>query len=101
MKIKFFKKEKVFKKGGFHTNPDISWEVVLYLAFALILASFVFGSYLIRAVNKEFSINENTNPQVKIIEKEKISKALQYFTEREKKSSEIINSPAPFVDPSL
>ena len=101
MKIKFFKREKKFKKGGFHANPDISWEIVLYLAFALVVASFVFGFLLLKEINKEAGEGEvNARGQAKIIEKERIDKALDYFAEREKKSAEISNSPSPIVDPS-
>jgi len=35
------------------------------------------------------------------IKKERIDKILEYFSEREKKSIEIINSPSPIIDPSL
>ena len=101
MRLKFFKREKKLKKGGFHTNPDISWEIVLYLAFALIVASFVFGFFLLKEIGKEPGASElSGRGQAKIIEKERIDRALDYFAEREKKSVEILNSPSPIVDPS-
>jgi len=102
MRLKFFKKrERIFKKGGFHTNPDISWEVVLFLAFALAALSFVFGFFLLQEVGKEPGASElSGRGQAKIIEKERIDKALDYFSEREKRSAEISNSPSPIVDPS-
>ena len=101
MKLKFFKREKKFKKGGFHTNPDISWEAVLYLAFALAALSFVFGFLLLKEVGKESGNGElNGRGQTKVIEKERIDKALDYFAEREKKSAEILNSPSPIIDPA-
>ncbi len=99
MKIKFFKKEKVFKKGGFHTNPDIGWEIVLYISFVLVLGSFVFGFFLFQRVDEEFTPTANST-EARIIDREKMGKVLEYFAEREEKSSEIINSPSPFVDPS-
>ena len=34
-------------------------------------------------------------------EKERLTKALEYFSERKKKSIEILNSPSPIIDPSL
>src|SRR3989344_1381202 len=100
MKIKFFKREKIFKKGGFHTNPDISWEVVLFLALALAAASFIFGFFLLKEVGRGVGEGElGAGEQAKIIEKERIDKALDHFAEREKRSAEILNSPSPIVDP--
>ena len=99
MKINVFKKERVFKKGGFHTNPDISWEIVLYISFALMAASFVFGFFLFKEIDKEF-IPGNTM-RTKILDKEKVDATLDYFAEREKRSSGIVNSPSPVVDPSI
>ena len=39
--------------------------------------------------------------QITIVKKESIEKVLEYFSEREKKSNQILNSPSPVVDPSL
>ena len=102
MKIEILKTKKNFKKGGFHTNPNVSWEVLLFIALILILLSFVFGFYLFRQINKEFILSDSeNNSQTKVIKKERIQKVLEYFSERQKKSAEMLNSPAPIVDPSL
>lgn len=102
MKIKIFKKEKSFKKGGFHTNPDICWEVVLYVAFALVVGILVFSFFLFKKTNKEFvTPAESSLSQTKTIKKERIEKVLEYFSEREKKSTGILNSSPQLVDPSL
>lgn len=102
MKIEIFKKQKHFQKGGFHTNPDICWEIVMYVAFAIVLAVLVFGYYLFGQIDKGFSIEGvDTNAQAKLVNKDRIGKVLQYFTQREEKSMKILNSPSPIVDPSL
>lgn len=102
MEIKIFKIKKSFKKGGLHTNPDVYWNVLQIMALIIILGSFVFGFYLFQKMNKEFILStENTDSQVKTVNKEGIDKVLEYFSEREKKSTSIINSPAPIIDPSL
>lgn len=102
MDIKIFKNKKSFKKGGFHSNPNISWEFVFWAAFVLVLASFVFGFYLFVQINKEFILPTTIKDgQVPIVNKDRIEKVLNYFSEKEKKSAEILNSPSPIVDPSL
>lgn len=103
MKIEFFKIKKSFKKGGFHTNPNISWGIVLCLALVLIGSFFIFGYYLFTLTDKEFVVLDSDieNGQTRIVTKERIDKSLEYFSERVKKSIQILNSPAPIVDPSL
>jgi hypothetical protein len=99
MKLKIFKKEKVFRKGGFHINPDLWWEAVLSISFLLILASFIFGFFLLRNLSKEPVVAEIAG-QAKTIKKERINSALRYFAEKKRRSLEIANSPSPIVDPS-
>jgi hypothetical protein len=101
MDIKLLKKKKKFVKGGSGIKPDLYWRYILYTTFILIFLSCVFGIYLFMKINKE-SISPvlDTNRQ-DTIKKERIDKVLEYFTERENKSSEILNSPSPIVDPSL
>ena len=43
----------------------------------------------------------NGNEQVPTINENRVGKVLDYFSERENKSSGILNSPVPVVDPSL
>lgn len=102
MKIKIFKNKKSFKKERPWINPNISWEIILCLSFVLIITAFIFGFNLFIQINKEFPVTgTGAGGQIKIVKKERIQKVLEYFTEREKKSTEILNSPAPIVDPSL
>src|SRR5947209_15515672 len=102
MKIKISKNKKSFKKEGYQINPNISWEFILSIAVLLIIASFIFGFYLFMQINQEpILADTNDSGQVPRISKDQILKVLGYFSEREKKSAEIVNSPAPIVDPSL
>jgi len=102
MKTKIFKIKRKFRKGGLRVNPDTSWEIIVCVAFVIIIASFIFSFNLFGRVNKEFAAPTGDNSgQIDIVKKERIEKALEYFSEREKKSAEILNSPAPIVDPSL
>ncbi len=104
MIIKFFKKEKNFKKEkeSLWLNINFYWKLAVCFMFLIFLLSFVFGYRLFMRINKEsaFSMNGGGN-KIETVEKEKIEKILEYFSLRETKSNQILNSPAPFVDPSL
>ena len=102
MKIQLFKKQNNFKKKDFILNFNLYWKVAVSIAFILILTSFVFGFRLFLQINEEFSMLETDgSTQNRLINKSRISKVLDYFSEKEKKSAEILNSPVPVVDPSL
>lgn len=107
MKTEIFKIKKSLKKGVFHVNPNIGWGLTLSLAFILILLFFIFGFYLFTQTDKELTLLSTqiaeTTPkgQIKIVTKEQIEKVLEYFSAREKKSTQILNSYSPVVDPSL
>jgi hypothetical protein len=103
MKIEIFKKpKKNFRKGGFQINPDITWEFVLYIAFAVIVAFVIFGYYLFGQTDADLvSTSADSSDQIPTVKEDRIDKVLEYFSGREKKSSEILNSPSPIVDPSL
>ncbi len=101
MNLNFLKKKKKFRKGGVGIKPDLYWRYILYMTFALIFISCAFGLYLFMQIN-----SESVMPTVDVsgqdtIKEESIGKVLEYFSEREKKSTEILNSPSPIVDPSL
>jgi len=102
VKIDFFKKEKSFKKKDFTFRPNLFWRIVLLGAVILILLSSVFGYCLFRQINQESVLpSANGDRQSPIIDKEHIEKVLNYFSEREKNSNQILNSSSPVVDPSL
>jgi hypothetical protein len=105
MKIKFFKKENNFKKEkeSLWWNINLYWELAVCFMFVVVFLAFFFGYYLFMGINKEPIImsSSGTSNQIQIIKKERIEKALQYFSLREQKSKQILNSPAPVIDPSL
>jgi hypothetical protein len=99
MKIKIFKKEKNFKKKDFRLNPNLFWKLALFGALAIIIFSFFFGLSLFNRINDD-SVVSGAGAQVPMISKDRLEKTLNYFSDREKKSEQIINSPSPVVDPS-
>jgi hypothetical protein len=102
MKLPIFKKKKVFRKGGFHTNPDICWEIILYIAFAIVLGALVFSFYLFIQTNQGFvTQSSNNSTDANIQTQKRLDTVLQYFSTRAQKSTVIINSPSSLVDPSL
>lgn len=102
MKLEIFKPKKKFRKGGFHTNPNIGWEIILFIGLVLIIVALVFGIYFFAQVSKENTeAASGGSSQIKIVKKDRINKAIEYFSARREKSAEILNSPAPVIDPSL
>ena len=101
MELKSIKRKKKFKKGGSRIKPNLYWKYILYMTFFLILISFVFAFYLFIKTNKELSLPTIKTSKKETIKEEELDNALDYFKEREKKSTEILNSPSPIVDPSL
>ncbi|SRR5258708_9303530 len=102
MKINFPKIKRRFRKKDLYPNPDVCWEVILYLFFALLVSEAIFGFYMFRKVNQDPAIlPQAKSTQLEKISRERIDKALGYFEERAKKSSDISGAPAPFIDPSL
>lgn len=102
MKIKFFKTKKDFRKKTAIVNPNLYWNIILYVTFALIILSFVFGLWFFSKTSTEPPVSAvDINGQIGVVKKQRIQKVLEYFSEREQKSAEILNSPSPVVDPSL
>lgn len=101
IEINFLKKKKKFKKGGLRIRPDIFWRYVLGMTIILVFLSCALGLYLFLKINKEPISSAISIDQKQTIRKERLKKVLDYFSEREKKSMEILNSPSPISDPSL
>ncbi|MES3032241.1 MAG: hypothetical protein V4699_03310 [Patescibacteria group bacterium] len=104
MQVKFFKKEKSFKKEkeSLWLNINFYWKLAVGFMLVTFLISLAFGCYLFLKINKEFVLAEGAvSSQVETVSLERIKGVLEYFSGREKKSKEIINSPAPVFDPSL
>src|SRR3989344_1891476 len=101
---KFFKKQKSFqkKKESFWLNINLYWKLAVCFVFVMDVVAYFFGYYLFVRVNKEFILPHGAESgQVKTVKKERIDKILEYFSSRKQRSAEILNSPAPVVDPSL
>ncbi|MEI6280623.1 MAG: hypothetical protein WCP17_01320 [bacterium] len=103
MRIKFFNRRNSFKKKGFVFNPNFYWRIAIFVAILGVIFSFFFGYSLFKQINQESVVSSTANEsaQTPPINKNRTAKALEFFSKREKKSIEIINSPAPVVDPSL
>jgi len=104
-KFKFFKKrEKTFKKDKQTVwfNINFYWELAVSFMLIAFISSLFFGYNLFMKVNKEFVLSDDEKVgQIKTIKKDRIDAVLKYFSAREKKSNQILNSPSPLVDPSL
>ena len=102
MKIKIPKIKKNYKKENFEINPNLYWRLIVSIFFVLTILSFVFGISIYKQITKgDTIISGNGSKKVEQEKKVRINKVLEYFSEREKKSAEIIQSPLPVVDPSL
>ncbi len=101
MKIKFFKKVNNFKKKDFDLNPNLYWKIALGGAFLAIIFSVFFGySFFMQINNDEVPSGSEGIARIPMVSKDRIEKNLNYFSEREKKSEQIINYSSPVVDPS-
>ena len=104
MEIKLFKKEKRFtkNKGSSWLDIYLFWKLSILFLLLIIILSSIFGYYFFVQTNKEFVAPPVVEGgQTHTVNKEKIKKVLEYFSTREEKSNEILNSSAPIVDPSL
>ncbi len=102
MDLKILKIKKSFKKKNYRPNPDAYWKFLFFLGFFLTLISLFYGIYFFIQINKEsFGTEIPSTGQVELVKKERIDKVLNYFTERESKSTDIFNFPSPIIDPSL
>jgi len=102
--IKFFKKGNNFakKKDGFFLSINFYWRLAVLFIFLMALISAFFGYYFFRQINEELIKEEaNAISPAETVKKERIEKVLEYFSLRKQKSDEILNSPAPIIDPSL
>jgi len=104
MKLKeILKKKKIYKKENFTINVGLFWNIILAVAFVLVVSSFVFGFFLFKKVDESSSdsTSNKKDNSIEMVTKERINRDLQYFVDREKRSTNILNSLSPVVDPSL
>jgi len=103
MKINFLKtkKQKKFKKQNFDINVNFYWRFLLFISLALIIVAFVFNTYLFLKINGDFVAPEiKTSGQIEKVKQIRVKNVLDYFTGKETKSTSILNSPSPIIDPS-
>jgi hypothetical protein len=102
MEIKIFQKQKNFKKNGFVPNPTFYWNLILVLAFVIILVTIVWGFIFFQQISTDSGVFlDDVHKKVEVVDSSRIKKTLEYFQEREKESAKIINSPSPISDPSI
>ncbi len=104
MKFKFLKlkKKKDFEKKHFNNRPHFFWGILLSVMFFVILCSFGFALYLFLRVNSEPVVSEaDLGEQVETINVDKLNSTLDYFSEREQRSMDILKGSKTVVDPSL
>lgn len=100
-RIKIPKPKKSFKKGSLVSNPEVYWEVILFLVLVVVVFAFVFGFLLFRKINNQFFSIEDGGGKKSLLREERLSEALKYFEARKQKVNEIKASPSPIIDPSL
>ena len=102
--IKFFKKEKKFKKEKENLSLaiDLYWKLAVLLMAIVVIFSAFFGYYLFMNIKKEPALSASgISQQFETVNQDRVNKILEYFSARDKKSNQILNSPSPIVDPSL
>src|SRR4051812_23546542 len=99
MKIQFLKTKKNFKKKNL--RRDLYWKLLISVACILSILFASFGYYLFHRIKTEPVPPAETAAGSRIVKKDRLEKALDYFNEREKKSATILNSRPNVVDPSL
>lgn len=100
LNLKMLKPKKKFKKGGIHINPDVYWGISIGVIFLVAISMMIFGYFLFKKTSAELTSTADTSANADAISKERIDKALEYFSKRAENSNTILNSPSPIVDPS-
>ncbi len=101
MEIKFFKKQKSFKKENFTPNVKLFWMIILIVVFMVLVFSAVFGFYFFKKLDKEAQITEEFGEQLHTVKKVRMQEVLDFFSKKKEKSLDIVNSSSPISDPSL
>jgi hypothetical protein len=100
LNFKIFQRKKNFKKGGIHINPETYWALALLIVFVIVLVMIIYSYFLFKRSDAELSPGADSEQNLETIDKARIDRALQLFSQRAEISAEIINSPALVVDPS-
>lgn len=100
--LDLIKKDSTIKKENYQPNADKYWRIILGIASALIIASFIFGYILFKKTTNDFDANLNLiKDNSAMLRKERIEKALDGFSDKKSKTMEVLSYPAGVVDPSL
>jgi hypothetical protein len=101
MKIEFFKKKNSFKKKGGTPAPGVYWKYAFLGTFVIMILAFIFSYNLFANINQEDVVSVSSQSgQAEMIDKGRLEKALNYFSDRQNTSTQILSQPAPVVDPS-
>ena len=101
LQAKVFKREKVFKKEHSLLNMNFYWQLAVFISLGLVPILLFLGYQFFTGINQEYVPSVESTAGQLIIRKERIGKALDYFSIRAQKSIQIKSSAAPIVDPSL
>ena len=102
IKNKLFSNKRKFKKSGLVNNPDFFWNILLSVFLVLVITSLIFGYLFFKKTSNETFLEDNTvYKKVDTVSKERLDSILEYFSKRKSRSSDILNSPSPFSDPSI
>ncbi len=100
--LKFFKKEKNFKKETIWLDINLYWRGAIGFILLATIGSLVFGYIFFIKNSQDVVISKSaTNGQVETVNKDRINNVLNYFSAREQTINQIISSPAEVSDPSL
>ncbi len=102
MKLDFLKKKNNLKRKDFSFNPALYWEIIFFIGFILVVLASFSGYQLFLDINQE-SVPQtaSTSSKISTVDLGRVNKVLNYFTIREQRSQEILNSPSAVVDPTL
>ena len=104
MKINFpkFKKEKKLTKDNTNVNVNFYWKLLLYAFLLFLVSSVAFGFYVFSNTNKEPVLSDTIiSKQNDKVKQSRVDNVFNYFTEKTKKTDDILNSTVSVVDPSL
>lgn len=103
MKLNFNikKHNKVFKKDKFLINPNIYWLGLVSFSLFLIFIAFVFGYLFFKNISSKNYQAENSSEGSKILNQERLQKALDNLNKRDQVSKEILEKEMFIQDPSL
>jgi hypothetical protein len=101
MKMDFLKKKNNFKRKDFSIDVALYWELIVILGFFLILTTSIGSFILFREINQEpAGPVSGIDTKVPSVNKDELTKVLNYFQMRAERSQQILNSPTPVVDPT-